>query len=366
MNPSTAFAVAQFPSIYRQGPGALAELPALLDGLNVGSALVLCGASARAGAASAFGGATRLEFLPFTGECTGPELDRVAEKARAGGHGAIVGLGGGKVIDAARGAAHLAGGLPFVSAPTVASTDAPTSATTVIYRADGTFESYLRSRNPAAVLVDTAIIARAPVRYLVAGMGDALSTWFEAESCRRSGAPNVCGGRATLAAGAIARLCLDTIVEDGPHAVTACRAGVVTPALDRVVEANTLLSGLGFESGGLAAAHAIHNGLTRIHACHGSLHGEKVAFGVLVGLVFTGAPAERVEGVLRFCRSVGLPVCMADLGCPEPTDAELREAAEAACAPGESIHNEAVLADPDRLREALVAADHIGREFAGR
>ncbi len=355
--------LAQFPSIYRQGPGVLAHLPKILDSLNASKALVLAGPRAWEGAKSFFHGHADVTHLPFTGECTQAEMDRVVDAIRAANHQAVVGLGGGKVIDTARGSAWLAGDLPFISAPTVASTDAPTSATTVIYNSDGTFSGYLRSRNPAAVLVDTAVIARAPVRYLIAGMGDALSTWFEAESCRRSGASNVCGGSQTLAAGAIARLCYDTIVADGPCALTACKTQVVTPALERVVEANTLLSGLGFESGGLASAHAIHNGLTRIPACHHALHGEKVAFGVLVGLVLTGAPASRIQEVLSFCALVGLPVCLADLGCEQPQEHELRVASEASCAPGESIHHESVAVCPERVLAALLAADRLGKEF---
>ncbi len=363
-NLSSRCAIAQFPGIYKQGPGVLAELPALLAGLRAGKALVLAGSNAWAQAGRTLAQQPGLIHLPFTGECTSAEIDRVARAAREGGHAAVVGLGGGKVIDTARAVAHCAGELLFIAAPTVASTDAPTSATTVVYQADGSFSHYLRSRNPAAVLVDTALIARAPVRFLVAGMGDALSTWFEAESCRRSGAANVCGGLATLAAGAIARLCYDTILADGSHAMSACLAQVVTPAFERVVEANTLLSGLGFESGGLASAHAVHNGLTRIPGCHGALHGEKVAFGVLVGLVLTGASSAQIREVLGFCRAVGLPVCLADLGCANPTPGELQVAAEVACASGESIHNESGGMNPARVLAALIAADRLGREFA--
>lgn len=355
--------VAQFPSIYRQGPGVLADLPETLKGLKVTKALVLAGPRAWAGAESVFRSQSAVTHLPFNGECTRAEIDRVVTALRDGNHRAVVGLGGGKVIDTARAAAWLAGDLPFLSAPTVASTDAPTSATTVIYNADGTFYSYLRSRNPAAVLVDTALIARAPVRFLIAGMGDALSTWFEAESCRRSGSANVCGGLQTLAAGAIARLCYDTIVADGAGALAACKAGRVTPALERVVEANTLLSGLGFESGGLASAHAIHNGLTLIPSCHHALHGEKVAFGVLTGLVLTGAPASIFQEVLTFCGAVGLPVCLADLGCTQPVEAELRRAAEQACAAGESLHNESVPVSPERVLAAMITADGLGKAF---
>jgi glycerol dehydrogenase len=63
-------------------------------------------------------------------------------------------------------------------------------------------------------------------------------------------------------------------------------ASAPSPALERLV-ANTLLSGLGFESSGLAVAHAVQNGLTAAPATHADFHGEKVAYGSLVQLAGT-------------------------------------------------------------------------------
>jgi glycerol dehydrogenase len=138
--------------------------------------------------------------------------------------------------------------------------------------------------NPAAVLVDLGIIAAAPTRFLVAGMGDALSTWFEARSCERTQSTNECGGYSTAAGLAIAKLCYETLLSHGVAAKLANERRLVTPALARIVEANILLSGIGFESAGLAAAHSIHNGLTALAETHSFYHGEKVAFGVLLVL----------------------------------------------------------------------------------
>src|SRR5262249_56979810 len=122
-------------------------------------------------------------------------------------------------------------------------------------------------------------------RWLVAGMGDALATWFEAKTCVAGYVKNMRGGASTQSALTLAELCYRTLLEDGAEALRAVQTQVVTPALDRLVEANTLLSGLGFESSGLAAAHAVHNGLTAAPATHDYFHGEKVAYGLLVQLV---------------------------------------------------------------------------------
>ena len=117
-----------------------------------------------------------------------------------------------------------------------------------IYDDDGAFFEYrFYGRNPDVVLVDTAIIAQAPVRFLVAGIGDGLSTFFEADASSTTRKPTMAGGPPLLAATTLARLCYDTLLADGLAARHAAERGVVTPALDRVIEANTLLSGLGFK-----------------------------------------------------------------------------------------------------------------------
>ena len=161
----------------------------------------------------------------------------------------------------------------------------------MIYSDAGVVEgSRFYRKNPDLVLVDTQVIALSPPRLLVAGMGDALATWFEAKTCVAGHVKNMRGGLATQSALALAKLCYRTLLADGADALRAVQTQVVTPALERLVEANTLLSGLGFESAGLAAAHAIHNGLTTVSATHAYLHGEKVAFGLLTQLVLEGQP----------------------------------------------------------------------------
>ena len=136
------------------------------------------------------------------------------------------------------------------------------------------------TRHPALVLVDTTVIAQAPKRQLVAGLGDALATWFEARTVLQSHVNNQLGGKPTTSGTALAKLCHDILLADGPAACAAVDAGVATPALERIVEANNLLSGLGFENGGLAAAHAVANGFSMIAGSHRMLHGDKVAMGL--------------------------------------------------------------------------------------
>jgi glycerol dehydrogenase len=300
--------------------------------------------------------------VSFGGECSPAEIDRISELARDGGVDAVVGAGGGKALDTAKAVAHPAG-LPLVIVPTVASSDAPTSSIAVVYDEEGVFHEFrFFGRNPDAVVVDTAIVARAPVRYFVAGMGDALSTYFEADASARTRRETVAGGAPTMAALALARLCYDTLLEFGLSAKLALERGAVTPAVEKVVEANTLLSGLGFESGGLAAAHSIHDGLTVLPGTHHLLHGEKVAFGTISMLVLEGRPAEVVEEVVDFCLSVGLPVTLGNVGLAGIRRGDLEKVSVAACAEGETIHNEPFAVDPRMVVDAMLAADEYGRQ----
>lgn len=252
--------------------------------------------------------------------------------------------------------------VPVAIAPTIASTDAPCSALSVIYTDAGEFDRYLLlPHNPNMVIVDTQIVAGAPARLLAAGIGDALATWFEARACSRSGATTIAGGKCTQAA--LAELCYNTLIEEGEKAMLAAEQHVVTPALERVIEANTYLSGVGFESGGLAAAHAIHNGLTAIPDAHHYYHGEKVAFGTLTQLVLENAPVEEIETVAALCHSVGLPITLAQLDIKQDIPAKMRTVAEASCAEGETIHNMPGGATPDEVYAALLVADQYGQRF---
>ncbi|MFP5212846.1 MAG: glycerol dehydrogenase, partial [Acidobacteriota bacterium] len=254
--------------------------------------------------------------------------------------------------------------LPFVSCPTLASTDAPCSAVSIIYTDSGVVEEVrILPNNPALVLVDTQVIAKAPPRLLTAGMGDALATWFEARACAASRARNLRGGASTRSALALAELCYRTLLDDGLEALESARTGSLTPAFERIVEANTLLSGLGFESSGLAAAHAIHNGLTVAPPTHSFYHGEKVAFGTLVQLVLEDAPTPEIEAVLNFCTQVGLPVTLAQIGLEELSPELLGQIASRAIEPGESIHNEPFEVSAIMVADAVMTADTIGKTW---
>lgn len=303
-------------------------------------------------------------FFEFGGETTKAEINRIMEAAKADGCDAIIGVGGGKAIDTAKAAAENLGGLALVIVPTIASNDAPCSGVAVIYNEEGVvIKALITRRNPDVVLVDTDIIAKSPSRLLKAGIGDALATWFEARACKNSGAKNMARGTCSNTAFMMAKLCYDILMKDGLQAINDLEEKKATQALENVVEANIYLSGVGWESGGLAAAHAVNDSLVNMPETHGMYHGEKVAFGTIVQLVLENAPEKEMNEVLTFMKAAGLPMTLAQLGVTEIKEDELKKVAEAACVPTQSTKNLRADITPLEVADAIIKADKIGSEF---
>jgi len=300
----------------------------------------------------------------FRGECSDNEINRLVASGRSENADFVIAVGGGKALDTGKAVSHEMK-IPIIVVPTTAATDAPCSGEAVIYTDEGVFDrEIVLSRNPDCVIVDTSIIAKAPTIFFVSGMGDALATYWEADTCAKSNKPNVLTGEfpPTLAALNLARLCYDTLMEHGLLAKLAVEKNALTPSVEAVVEANTLLSGIGFESGGLAAAHSIHNGLTVLKESKQTYHGQKVAFGTIVQLVMEGRPKDDLYQVLNFCIDVGLPVCMEDLHVPNPSKEDIARVAMASTSPEETIHATWFPVTPEMVVDAIWTADNLGRE----
>lgn len=128
--------------------------------------------------------------------------------------------------------------------------------------------------------MDTDIIVKSPVRLTVAGMGDALATYFEARACQRSGATSCAGGKTTEAAMALAKLCFDTLMEEGVKAKI-----VLKPAYAPRQSRKSLRPTPSFPESvserrpRRSPRH--HNGFTVLEECHHMYHGEKVGLRTL-------------------------------------------------------------------------------------
>ena len=213
------------------------------------------------------------------------------------------------------------------------------------------------------VTYHSSVIPIIMVRFLMAGIGDALATYYEAAASVQSDAVTMAGGHATKAAITLAKLCRDTLLEDGLKAKAAAESGVSTKALENIVEANTYLSGIGFESSGLAAAHAIHNGLTVLNETHALLHGEKVAFGLICQLVLENTDQEELEKIIVFCKKCGLPTTFEELGIAEVSDERLLEAAALSCAEDDTMGNMPFEVSAQDVFAAMKTADRFSRDL---
>lgn len=352
------------PGRYVQGPGAITRLGEYLAPIGSNPLIVaddvVWGFVGHDVEASLAGAGLPARREKFNGIPSAIEINRLVAIIEEAGSDVVVAVGGGSTIDAVKSAGHLAG-IRWVTVPSVASTDAPTSALAVVYTEDGAFEEYrFFPRNPDLVLVDSQLIANAPAAFLAAGVGDALATWLEARATSRSHSNTMAGGLPTETGTALARLSWDVLWENALPALDAVRDHVVTPAVEKVIEANTLLSGLGFESGGLAAAHAIHNGLTAAPQTHGLAHGQKVNIGSVTQLVMEGAPSADIRDFIEFTTRVGLPTTLTEIGL-DADSVELAQVAELATVPGETIHSMPFEVRPAEVVAALKSIERLSR-----
>lgn len=357
------------PQRYIQGNGVLEDTGRYMSLLNSRrSALLVSQRGLGADGARAIASLERADIevvvSTFNGECSLQEIDSHVSYLAEESVDCLIALGGGKCVDAGKAVAYRLE-VPIVIVPTLASNDAPCSALSVIYTSSGVFagaESYPAS--PALVIVDTGVVAAADERYLAAGMGDAMATWYEARVClENEKARTPLGARPTLASCAMGEICAHTLYAHGVGAAKAVVESVVDEPLEKVVEANTLLSGLGFESGGIAAAHGIAQSYTAIPQVHDNyLHGEMVAMGLVAQLVMESKDDE-ARKVATFFASVGLPVHLGQISLGTGDRAHLNTVAEAAQA-FPLIHNMPFPVTVDVVKMAILDAHELGLSIA--
>lgn len=241
-------------------------------------------------------------FNVFGGECCMKEIEK--HKNNMDKYDMVIGIGGGKTLDTAKAVSFYAH-MPVMIVPTAASSDAPCSRLAVIYKEDGTFEKYLPLRsNPDMVIMDTEVIAKAPVRFLVAGIGDALATCYEAEACEQSGIVTMAGGQSTRAAIALSQLCREILFEDGLKAKIAVEENVSSKAVEN-------------------------------------------------------RPFEEIVKLISFCKSLGLPTTFKDLNLSDVRDEALMSAAQASCDKDDTMGNMPFTVTPEDVFAAMKTANRL-------
>lgn len=300
-------------------------------------------------------GLTSAEVL-YGKACSEKSLARMRQALDDHQGDVVIGVGGGKALDAAKLLAHQCG-LPVITIPTSGATCAAWTALSNVYSEGGAFQYDVGlTQCPNLLLLDYEVIATAPTRTLVAGIGDALAKWYEA---------SVSSGHSqqTLVIAAVqqARVLRDILLQKSEAAIAQPGSAEWQEVVDATVLMAGVMGGLGGAQCRTVAAHAVHNGLTHLSQTHSSLHGEKVAYGILVQLRLEEliqssqlAIAARRQ-LIQFYEKIGLPLTLKDLDLATVTLAALEEAAQVACSPQSDIHRLPFEVDPAQLMAAMVS-----------
>jgi len=355
------------PDRYVQGPGEIGRLHEY--GSRLGNEFLVVAdeqtmASMRDLVEQAFEGTgSVLIYEEFSGICTGAEIDRLVTVADLSSCDVVLGIGGGRAINAARAVAAIQR-LPLVIVPTTAATGAACSSISILTDEKGAFQELrVCPVHPSMVVVDSTVVAQAPPRSLVAGMGNTVATWLEARAHRQSDAANLLGAKSTLSSYALAGLGYDTILADSLRALVAAQNGLATRAFEHVLEANIYCSGVAFENSGCAAAHSVGNALTVLPEARERSHGELAAFGSIVQLVLEDAPREEMDDIMNLFLSTGLPMTLEELGLGEASRESLQKVAKAACAPDNFMSAMPFDVSPADVLGAMLAASVTGHLY---
>lgn len=356
--------VFQSPSRYVQGKGEIKSIPNEVEKLGdtplIISDSLVWSLTSKDIKASFEDSDLSYKYEEFSGEASENEIKRLSKIAQDNNINVIVGVGGGKTLDTAKAISDELSS-PVIIVPTTASTDAPTSALSVIYSDEGVFTGYrFYYKNPDVILVDSQVIVQAPVKLFAAGMSDALATLVEVQSTLNRRGQTMVDGKPTLASLAIAEKAEETLFKHGKSAYFAASKGIVTPHVESIIEANTLLSGLGFENGGLAAAHAIHNGFTALSGdIHKLGHGEKVAYGTLVQMVLENRSYEEIKKYIDFYKFLEMPTNLDNMHLNDVSFEDLVKVGNLAKDPNDTFSNLSDEYSAEDIAQAILAVDAI-------
>ncbi|WP_025903971.1 MULTISPECIES: oxidoreductase [Tatumella] len=363
--PFTEIQVVPGPANYYCFPGALRELENFYSAADLEQAFWIYGERAIAATESFLPAAWS---LPSAGKhcirehCSEPLISQLL--AQAGDHRkVIIGIGGGSVMDSAKALADRLK-LPVVLIPTIAATCAAWTPLSVWYNAHGEnigYEIFKQSNH--LVLVEPEIILNAPADYLLAGIGDTLAKWYEARVLlpdeTASSVPYLAKTALKMAEGL-----RDLLFSDSAAALRDQQQGTLTPrfisVVDAIIAGGGLIGGLGERFTRVAAAHAVHNGLTVLPQTHRILHGIKVAYGILVQSALLNQQQD-IRKLLHFYHQLKLPVTLAELGVSLSDREEMDKVIAHTLRPRETIHLLPVEVTAETLYQAMAAIERAGK-----
>jgi len=362
-----SFAVHGAPSEYILNEDVLEQLEAKLLERGSQKVLVVHGIKSWQAAKPFWPEFTQIKFEEYTygGECSITEIETLKKNVDKNSYDVLIAVGGGKVLDLVKAVSHLTH-KSFVLVPTLASNCSPWTPLSVIYDESGAFIRYDIYPNSASlVVIEPRILVNAPINLLIAGIGDTLAKWYEADVqmsiIENKPVPLQISHYA-------ARQCKEILLAHSAGAIQAAETGILNDDFVKVAETIIVLAGMvggfGDQYGRIAGAHAIHNGLTILEETHQALHGEKVAYGILVQLVLE-EKWEEIQQLIPFYQTLSLPVSLIQLGVKQITEAIINAVAQKSVIPEESIHVMPIgPITASRVSEAIANLEQRGGYYA--
>jgi glycerol dehydrogenase len=300
--------------------------------------------------------------LWYGGESSQTNIDKLVDKLTNENIDILIATGGGKSIDTVKVVAYRLN-KPLVVIPTIAATCAAATPISILYSNEGEFIGIERkSKAPDLVLVDSNIIMNAPVRFLIAGIGDTLAKWFETRSSVKKATPTALNQTAIAIAGQVYK----TLLQIGKEAVTAVNTQKVTRELEDVIDTIILVSGSVSGYGGddcrTAGAHAIYSGLTIFPEVHETYHGEIVAFGILAQLCMENTSEDELKALISYYQEIDLPYTLKQMGITHLTELQWEKLGEITVTI-EDMANMPFEVTPEMVITAVRQADEIGNSM---
>ncbi len=294
-----------------------------------------------------------------SGHCSHEIVDLISSESEDAP--VIIGAGGGTVLDIAKAVAAKLN-RPFVSIATIAATCAAWTPLSVWYTEEGAAINYEIFRQGAfLVAVEPQIILEAPEKYLQAGVADTIAKYYEADILS-DGVENL---PLTAALGlTVSKQIGDVLLNEGASAFDAMREKKINHSflnvVDAIVAGGGLVGGLGERYTRVAAAHAMHNGLSQLENCKHVLHGLKVAYGILVQTALLGDKIELKKLYDKFL-VLELPTKLSDIGVDASNRSDLNKVIDAAIAPNETMSLLPFAVDNALLYEAIETVENLSK-----
>ena len=257
-------------------------------------------------------------LMIYSGQTTYSKAKAIAKQARDENCDVIVGVGGGKIMDLAKAAAHFAK-MPVLMVPTSIATCAAFAPLSVMYTAEGASLGSLRYEHEVnAILVDLDVIANAPARYIASGILDGMAKLIEIQNGRGQIDSNELS-IGLLTSYTLAQYTTKLYKSRGLQACKDTEKHTLTKNIEDIAYLNIAVSGIisgcskGF--GQSALAHECYE-LIRTHFTKEAkdyLHGEIVALALPMQLSYNGQETE-IPTIRSFMKQMNMPIFLPDIG----------------------------------------------------